>query len=158
MRASAQVGPAALVVELDVLALRDRIDQLDAAQLLPMLDAEATRARARLAAQRDDLPGADLDGVKYGIDFMKKAKSEGKPFFVWLNTSRMHLYTRLNDKWRYAAEKDTSEADLHGSGRVLLRASGTEPLVRVMVEAADEGTAQSWAERIARVVEAELKL
>jgi phosphoglucosamine mutase len=41
---------------------------------------------------------------------------------------------------------------------VLLRASGTEPLVRVMVEAADEGTAQSWAERIARVVEAELKL
>jgi phosphoglucosamine mutase len=51
-----------------------------------------------------------------------------------------------------------AEADLHGSGRVLLRASGTEPLVRVMVEAADEGTAQSWAERIARVVEAELKL
>jgi arylsulfatase len=48
--------------------------------------------------------------------FMKKAKDDGKPFFVWLNTSRMHLYTRLNDKWRYAAEKDTSEADYHGSG------------------------------------------
>lgn len=48
--------------------------------------------------------------------FMKKAKDENKPFFVWLNTSRMHLYTRLNDKWRYAAEKYTSEADLHGSG------------------------------------------
>ena len=28
----------------------------------------------------------------------------------------MHLYTRLNDKWRYAAEKYSSEADLHGSG------------------------------------------
>lgn len=48
--------------------------------------------------------------------FIKKAKDDGKPFFVWLNTSRMHLYTRLNDKWRYAAEKYTSEADYHGSG------------------------------------------
>jgi len=48
--------------------------------------------------------------------FMKNAKKEGKPFFVWLNTSRMHLYTRLNDKWRYAAEEYTSEADYHGSG------------------------------------------
>ncbi|MBT1065484.1 arylsulfatase [Bowmanella sp. Y26] len=48
--------------------------------------------------------------------FMKKAKDAGKPFFVWLNTSRMHLYTRLDDKWRYAAEKYTSEADYHGSG------------------------------------------
>jgi arylsulfatase A-like enzyme len=49
-------------------------------------------------------------------DFMKKSKAEGKPFFIWLNTSRMHLYTRLNDQWRYAAEKYTSEADAHGSG------------------------------------------
>lgn len=48
--------------------------------------------------------------------FMKQSKANGKPFFVWLNTSRMHLYTRLNDKWRYAAEQYTSEADLHGSG------------------------------------------
>jgi len=49
-------------------------------------------------------------------DFMKKAKADNKPFFVWLSTSRMHLYTRLNDEWRYAAEKYTSEADYHGSG------------------------------------------
>ncbi len=47
---------------------------------------------------------------------MTKSKEEGKPFFIWLNTSRMHLYTRLNDKWRYAAEEYTSEADYHGSG------------------------------------------
>ena len=47
---------------------------------------------------------------------MQKAKDADEPFFVWLNTSRMHLYTRLNDKWRYAAEKYTSDADLHGSG------------------------------------------
>jgi len=49
-------------------------------------------------------------------NFMKKAKDDDKPFFVWLNTSRMHLYTRLNDEWRYAAEEYTSEADYHGSG------------------------------------------
>jgi arylsulfatase A-like enzyme len=48
--------------------------------------------------------------------FIKQSKEDGKPFFVWLNTSRMHLYTRLNDKWRYAAEQFTSESDYHGSG------------------------------------------
>jgi len=61
----------------------------------------------------------DFDGgevIPKAEDFMRRAKSDGKPFFVWLNTSRMHLYTRLNDKWRYAAEKYTSEADFHGSG------------------------------------------
>jgi phosphoglucosamine mutase len=51
-----------------------------------------------------------------------------------------------------------AQAELGDNGRVLLRASGTEALVRVMVEAMESGTAQSWAERIARVVERELKL
>lgn len=46
---------------------------------------------------------------------MGSAKQANEPFFVWLNTSRMHLYTRLNDEWRYAAETYTSEADFHGS-------------------------------------------
>lgn len=50
------------------------------------------------------------------FSFMKKAKDDGKPFFVWLNTTRMHLYTRLNDKWRYAAENYTYDQDYHGSG------------------------------------------
>jgi phosphoglucosamine mutase len=49
-----------------------------------------------------------------------------------------------------------ASAELGDEGRVLLRASGTESLVRVMVEAADHGTAQSWAERIARMVEMRL--
>ncbi|WP_417681731.1 arylsulfatase [Roseibium sp.] len=49
-------------------------------------------------------------------EFMRNAKEAGEPFFVWLNTSRMHLYTRLNDEWRYAAETYTSEADYYGSG------------------------------------------
>jgi phosphoglucosamine mutase len=50
------------------------------------------------------------------------------------------------------------EAELAGSGRVLLRPSGTEALVRVMVEAADEATAHRMADRIVDVVSRELAL
>ncbi len=32
--------------------------------------------------------------------FMEKAKSENKPFFIWLNPSRMHIFTHLSDKYR----------------------------------------------------------
>jgi phosphoglucosamine mutase len=45
-----------------------------------------------------------------------------------------------------------AEADLDGSGRVLVRASGTEPLVRVMVEAESEDDARTRADAIAEVV------
>ncbi|NET26828.1 MAG: arylsulfatase [Okeania sp. SIO1I7] len=54
--------------------------------------------------------------IPKALQFMQNSKVEHKPFFVWLNTSRMHLYTRLNDQWRYAAEDYTSESDYHGSG------------------------------------------
>ena len=45
------------------------------------------------------------------------------------------------------------EASLDGHGRVLVRASGTEPLVRVMVEASEESAARDTAERLAKLVE-----
>lgn len=51
-----------------------------------------------------------------------------------------------------------AERELGEDGRVLLRASGTEALVRVMVEAKEQGDAQSWATRIANKVEERLKL
>ena len=51
-----------------------------------------------------------------------------------------------------------AQEKLGETGRVLLRPSGTEPLVRVMVEAADMETAQSVAARLAAVVEANLSL
>ena len=50
----------------------------------------------------------------------------------------------------------SAEAALGQDGRVLLRASGTEPVVRVMVEAADPDMAQSVAEGLAESVRAHL--
>ena len=54
-----------------------------------------------------------------------------------------------------AAVRD-AEAQLSGSGRVLLRPSGTEPLVRVMVEAPSLDQAQQVADRLAKVVDSAL--
>jgi phosphoglucosamine mutase len=45
--------------------------------------------------------------------------------------------------------KSDMERELQGQGRILLRASGTEPLVRVMVEGVDPATVQAMADRLA---------
>lgn len=47
-----------------------------------------------------------------------------------------------------------AESALNGSGRVLLRASGTEPVLRVMVEGREEPQVRHWAEAIAATVRA----
>jgi len=53
-----------------------------------------------------------------------------------------------------AVELAAAERELGGEGRILLRPSGTEPLVRVMVEAATAVDAQRIADDLAAVVEA----
>jgi phosphoglucosamine mutase len=55
---------------------------------------------------------------------------------------------------RLAAEQEKLQAELRGQGRILIRASGTEPLLRVMVEARDPAQARSGAERLAEAVKA----
>lgn len=50
------------------------------------------------------------------------------------------------------AAKQEAESALGKRGRVLLRKSGTEPLVRVMVESDEEAQSNKWAEHIAAVV------
>src|SRR5262249_52366128 len=58
-------------------------------------------------------PGAKMDpNAKYNMetvddvlqksafDFMDKAKKDGKPFFVWHNTTRMHVWTFLSPKYK----------------------------------------------------------
>ncbi len=44
------------------------------------------------------------------------------------------------------------EAALDGRGRLLIRYSGTEPLLRIMIEGEDQATVQAWAEEIAEAV------
>ncbi len=54
------------------------------------------------------------------------------------------------------AEAERLNAELNGSGRVLVRASGTEPLIRVLGEAESEERAQALCARIASLVQREL--
>jgi phosphoglucosamine mutase len=54
------------------------------------------------------------------------------------------------------AAVEAAAADLEGRGRVLVRPSGTEPLVRVMVEAPEDDECGAVAERLVGVVEREL--
>lgn len=62
------------------------------------------------------------------------------------------------DNPEVAAEVAAVESELDGTGRVLLRASGTEPLIRVMVEAETEEISRQQAERLAAVVKEHLAL
>mgnify|MGYP003695052435 CR=1 FL=1 len=73
-------------------------------------------------------------------------------------TPQVHNNVRLTEKFDpnssevVMSEVESVTKELGTSGRVVLRASGTEPLVRIMVEAEEEETAQKYAEQLAEVV------
>ena len=108
------------------------------------------------------------DGILTGLMIAAEVKSTQKSLAELAAQMRTYPQVLINikgvDKSKVDSDSGLQEivsqasAELGDSGRVLLRASGTENLVRVMVEAADEGTAHSWADRIARVVEKNLAI
>ncbi|MFM1779570.1 MAG: hypothetical protein RIS51_715 [Actinomycetota bacterium] len=108
------------------------------------------------------------DGILTGMQIAAQIVATGKSLSELVSVMPNYPQVLVNvsgvDKTRVHQDEVLAElvmqaeAELQGNGRVLLRASGTESLVRVMVEAAEAGTAQSWADRIARVVEQRLSL
>ena len=73
----------------------------------------------------------------------------------WQAFPQTLINVRLHGQdWQQASAAVLAEAEaaLHGRGRVVLRPSGTEPVVRVMVEAEDAGLAERWAQQIAQVI------
>jgi phosphoglucosamine mutase len=65
---------------------------------------------------------------------------------------------RLNSNKKVQEAITEVEKSLGNKGRVLLRASGTEPLIRVMIEAEDSAAATKFAESLAALVKSELAL
>ena len=97
------------------------------------------------------------DGILTGLHLLARMASTGRSLAdlasVMRRLPQVLVNVRVADQ---AAALDAArglaalvEAELGATGRVLVRPSGTEPLVRVMVEAADEGVARTAAERIA---------
>jgi phosphoglucosamine mutase len=70
-----------------------------------------------------------------------------------VSTGRMVDLAEAEQLWEEV--KDVEE-ELGDEGRVLVRPSGTEPLVRIMVEASSESTARMYAERLASAMKVSL--
>jgi phosphoglucosamine mutase len=69
---------------------------------------------------------------------------------------RVKQKTELNTVPAIAAAMKRVEERLAGNGRLLVRYSGTEPLLRIMLEGKDHGEIKQWANDIADVVRAQL--
>lgn len=106
------------------------------------------------------------DGLVSALQVMQALQRSGKTLAQLLQAVQLFPQSLINVRlaptpgqdWktnpRVAEATRAAEAELGDSGRVLIRASGTEPLVRVMVEARDAALAQSSAERIAHAIAA----
>jgi len=108
------------------------------------------------------------DGVLTGLHLAAEVKRAGVPLkdlaAVMTRMPQVMINVKGVDKLRAGVDLEVKRAvseamaELGESGRVLLRPSGTEPLVRVMVEAPTHDQAQAVAERLAAVVQRRLAL
>lgn len=104
------------------------------------------------------------DGLVSALQVLRACAGSGRSVAEQLREVQLFPQTLINVRlqpgqdWqqnpRLQVEIRAVEAELAGSGRVLIRASGTEPLVRVMVEAQDAAQAQGCAERLAATLAA----
>ncbi|MXP23024.1 phosphoglucosamine mutase [Gordonia sp. HNM0687] len=112
------------------------------------------------------IPGSGTtgDGILTGLLLMEQVASTGRRLdelaAIMTVLPQELINVRVADKHMVAQSEKVrqsvvdAETELGGDGRVLLRPSGTEQLVRVMVEAPTATAAQAIARRIAAVVEA----
>jgi phosphoglucosamine mutase len=108
------------------------------------------------------------DGVQTGLHLLARVAQTGRTLAdlaaVMQRLPQVLMNVRGVDKSRTAQDEvlakavAEAEAELGDTGRVLLRPSGTEPLVRVMVEAAEADQARHVAESLAGVVRERLTL
>ena len=99
------------------------------------------------------------DGIVSALQVLSALKRAGQSLAEMTADIRLYPQVLINVKipagfdWKtnvaMQAEKEAVEKALGDDGRVLIRPSGTEPLIRVMVEAKDAEVAQSMARRIA---------
>ena len=99
------------------------------------------------------------DGIVSALQVLQAVGRAGRPLAELLAGVRLFPQTLVNVRlapgtdWkanrRLPEEQARVERELGAEGRVLIRASGTEPLVRVMVEARDATVARACAERLA---------
>jgi phosphoglucosamine mutase len=106
------------------------------------------------------------DGMLTAVRFLSLAAGSGRTIADLAEVMRRYPQVMENVRVRSLEELDGStevwdavravEEELADTGRVLVRASGTEPLVRVMVEAESEDVARRHAETIAHAVRVRL--
>jgi phosphoglucosamine mutase len=104
------------------------------------------------------------DGLVSALQVLKASARSGKSLAQLVEKVQLFPQTLINVRlqpgqdWQQNQKlKDECERlqqELDGFGRMLIRASGTEPVLRVMVEARDEQLARSGAERLAEAVRA----
>ncbi len=67
---------------------------------------------------RKRMETVDEEFIDASFKFMDKAKTEGKPFFVWIAASRMHVFTHVPKRYLDSAKQYTSGDDVHGAGMI----------------------------------------